>query len=175
MEPFEQLGAFYLGRPYDLEARKPLEGLVLYDSQDLVTHAVCVGMTGSGKTGLCLALIEEALLDGVPVLAIDPKGDLGNLCLTFPNLSTGEFAPWINAEDAPAPARRPTSSRRHRRTRGARASPAGARTRRASGACAMPPRSRSTRPEATPACRWRCSARSQRRRTAAIPRHCATP
>ena len=57
---------------------------MLYDSRDLVTHAVCVGMTGSGKTGLCLSLIEEAAIDGVPVIAIDPKGDLGNLLLTFP-------------------------------------------------------------------------------------------
>src|SRR5262245_47791526 len=80
---FEKLGVFYLGRSYDLAAKAPGSGLVLYDSKDLVTHAVCIGMTGSGKTGLCLALIEEALLDGIPVLLIDPKGDLPNLCLTF--------------------------------------------------------------------------------------------
>ncbi len=73
---------------------------VLYDSRDLVTHAVCVGMTGSGKTGLCLGLIEEAAIDGVPVIAIDPKGDLGNLLLTFPRLSAAEFRPWINEDDA---------------------------------------------------------------------------
>ena len=57
---------------------------MLYDSKDLLTHAVCVGMTGSGKTGLGIGLIEEAAIDGVPVLAIDPKGDLSNLLLTFP-------------------------------------------------------------------------------------------
>jgi uncharacterized protein DUF87 len=97
---FEKLGVFYLGRPYDLAAKAPRPGLVLYDSKDLVTHAVCIGMTGSGKTGLCLALIEEALLDGIPVLLIDPKGDLANLCLTFPALRPEDFAPWVNEEDA---------------------------------------------------------------------------
>jgi Helicase HerA, central domain len=97
---FEKLGVFYLGRPYDLAAKAPRPGLILYDSKDLVTHAVCIGMTGSGKTGLCLALIEEALLDGIPVLLIDPKGDLANLCLTFPELRPEDFAPWVNEEDA---------------------------------------------------------------------------
>jgi hypothetical protein len=97
---FEKLGVFYLGRPYDLAARKPGSGLLLYDSKDLVTHAVCIGMTGSGKTGLCLALIEEALLDGIPVLMVDPKGDLPNLCLTFPDLRPEDFAPWVNEDDA---------------------------------------------------------------------------
>ena len=84
MQDIEKLGLFYLGRRYDMDAHKPVDEPVLYDSRDLVTHAVCVGMTGSGKTGLCLALIEEAAIDGVPVIAIDPKGDLGNLLLTFP-------------------------------------------------------------------------------------------
>jgi hypothetical protein len=97
---FEKLGTFYLGRPYDLRAKKAGPGLLLYDSRDLVTHAVCIGMTGSGKTGLSLALIEEALLDGIPVLLIDPKGDLPNLCLTFPDLRPEDFAPWVNEEDA---------------------------------------------------------------------------
>ncbi|HVK86095.1 MAG TPA: DUF87 domain-containing protein [Kofleriaceae bacterium] len=89
---YEQLGAFYLGT----EGGAP----VMYDARDLTTHAVCVGMTGSGKTGLCLALIEEALLDGVPVLAIDPKGDLGNLLLTFPALRAEDFAPWVDRAQA---------------------------------------------------------------------------
>ena len=97
---YEKLGAFYLGRPYDTKARAPQPGLVLYDSKDLVTHAVCVGMTGSGKTGLCIDLIEEAALDGVPTIAIDPKGDLTNLMLTFPGLRPEDFRPWINEEDA---------------------------------------------------------------------------
>jgi hypothetical protein len=97
---FEKLGVFYLGRPYDLGAKRPQPGLLLYDAKDLVTHAVCIGMTGSGKTGLCLALLEEALLDGIPALMIDPKGDLANLCLTFPELRPEDFAPWINEDDA---------------------------------------------------------------------------
>jgi hypothetical protein len=100
MQDFEKLGAFYLGRPYDLQKKKPKEGLLLYDSKDLVTHAVCVGMTGSGKTGLCLALLEEAAIDGIPALIIDPKGDLANLLLTFPNLQAEDFATWINEDDA---------------------------------------------------------------------------
>ena len=100
MEDFEKLGAFYLGRPYDLKEKKPKDGLLLYDSKDLVTHAVCVGMTGSGKTGMCIGLIEEAALDGIPSIIIDPKGDLPNLLLTFPELRPEDFAPWINEEDA---------------------------------------------------------------------------
>src|SRR5262245_30668341 len=97
---FEKLGAFYLGRPYDLAAKQVKPGWLLYDSKDLVTHAVCVGMTGSGKTGLCLSLLEEAALDGVPAIAIDPKGDLPNLLLTFPELRPEDFAPWVNEDDA---------------------------------------------------------------------------
>ncbi len=100
MEDFEKLGAFYLGRPYDLAQKKPNDGLLLYDSKDLVTHAVCVGMTGSGKTGLCIGLLEEAAIDGIPAIIIDPKGDLSNLLLTFPNLSPQDFAPWVNEGDA---------------------------------------------------------------------------
>lgn len=100
MQDFEKLGAFYLGRPYDLKTKKPKDGLLLYDSKDLVTHAVCVGMTGSGKTGLCMALLEEAAIDGIPAIVIDPKGDLANLLLTFPELKAEDFAPWINEDDA---------------------------------------------------------------------------
>ncbi|MFZ0711117.1 MAG: DUF87 domain-containing protein [Terrimicrobiaceae bacterium] len=97
---FEKLGVFYLGRPYDPGEKASGEAPFLYDSRDLVTHAVCVGMTGSGKTGLCLALLEEAAIDGVPAIIIDPKGDLGNLLLTFPELRAEDFRPWINTEDA---------------------------------------------------------------------------
>ena len=100
MPDFEKLGVFYLGRPYDLKTKKPKDGLLLYDSKDLVTHAVCVGMTGSGKTGLCMALLEEAAIDGIPAIVIDPKGDLANLLLTFPELRPEDFAPWINEDDA---------------------------------------------------------------------------
>ncbi len=99
-QDFEKLGVFYLGRPYDLAKKKPKKGWLLYESKDLVTHAVCVGMTGSGKTGLCLGLLEEAAIDGIPAIVIDPKGDLANLLLTFPNLAPEDFAPWINEDDA---------------------------------------------------------------------------
>lgn len=95
MRDFEKLGQFYLGRAVD-QPDTPL----LYDSKDLVTHAVCVGMTGSGKTGLCLGLLEEAAIDAVPAIVIDPKGDLANLLLTFPNLRPEDFRPWINEDDA---------------------------------------------------------------------------
>ncbi|MFN0021635.1 MAG: ATP-binding protein [Pirellulaceae bacterium] len=100
MQDYEKLGAFYLGREYDLAANKPKEDLVLYDSKDLTTHALCVGMTGSGKTGLCLALLEEAAIDGIPAIIIDPKGDLGNLLLTFPQLRPEDFAPYIDPAEA---------------------------------------------------------------------------
>ena len=100
MEHYEKLGVFYLGRPYNLAEKKPGEGLLLYDSKDMVTHGVCVGMTGSGKTGLCVALLEEAALDNIPAIVIDPKGDLTNLLLTFPDLKPEDFRPWINEDDA---------------------------------------------------------------------------
>ena len=100
MEDYEKLGAFYLGKVYDMKAKKTKDDLLLYDFKDLTTHAVCVGMTGSGKTGLCIGLIEEAAIDGVPAILIDPKGDLGNLLLTFPNLQGSDFLPWINQDEA---------------------------------------------------------------------------
>lgn len=100
MEDFEKLGVFYLGKNYDLKNKALGENLVLYSSKDLVTHAVCVGMTGSGKTGLCLALIEEAAIDGIPSILIDPKGDLADLLLTFPQLRPEDFQPWVNPDDA---------------------------------------------------------------------------
>ena len=99
-QDFERLGVFYLGRPYDPSAKRAHPGWLLYDSKDLVTHAVCVGMTGSGKTGLCLSLLEEAAIDNIPAIIIDPKGDLANLLLTFPSLKGEDFLPWINEDDA---------------------------------------------------------------------------
>jgi hypothetical protein len=99
-QDYEKLGVFYLGRTFDPARNAPTDESILYDSQDLTTHAVCVGMTGSGKTGLCLALLEEAAIDGIPAICIDPKGDLGNLLLTFPDLAPSDFAPWVDAADA---------------------------------------------------------------------------
>ncbi len=98
--PPEQLGSFYLGAEYDLEAGARKEAAINYDARDLVTHAVCVGMTGSGKTGLCIGLLEEAALDKVPAILIDPKGDITNLLLQFPDLEPANFQPWINEDDA---------------------------------------------------------------------------
>lgn len=100
MQGFEQLGAFYLGREYDLARSERIDRLVMYDSRDMVTHGVCVGMTGSGKTGLCICLLEEAAIDRVPTLIVDPKGDITNLLLTFPELRPEDFRPWVNPDDA---------------------------------------------------------------------------
>lgn len=97
---YEKLGSFYLGKKYDLANRKLLPDYVNYDSRDLVTHALCVGMTGSGKTGLCLSLLEEAAIDRVPVICIDPKGDLGNLLLAFPDLAPSDFQEWIEPAES---------------------------------------------------------------------------
>ncbi|MDH7489033.1 MAG: hypothetical protein QHH80_05950 [Anaerolineae bacterium] len=96
----ERLGEFYLGKKYDIKTRQVLDEPVLYDARDLTTHAVCIGMTGIGKTGLCIDLLEEAALDGIPVVAIDPKGDLTNMLLTFPDLKPSDFLPWVNVDDA---------------------------------------------------------------------------
>jgi hypothetical protein len=99
---FEKLGLFYLGRELDAQSLHPPHPPhpLLYDASDLVTHAVIAGMTGSGKTGLGIDLIEECAIDGIPVIAIDPKGDLGNLLLTFPQLLADDFKPWIDADEA---------------------------------------------------------------------------
>lgn len=96
---YEKLGAFYLGRPRDAAGAVEATPL-LYDSRDLLTHAVCVGMTGSGKTGLLISLLEEAAIDHIPALVIDPKGDLSNLLLTFPELRPADFAPWVDPDAA---------------------------------------------------------------------------
>lgn len=100
MEAYEKLGLFYLGRELD-ENQDFSEGpLMLYSSGDLTTHALCVGMTGSGKTGLCVGMLEEAAIDGIPALIIDPKGDMANLALGFPQMRAEDFAPWVNEEEA---------------------------------------------------------------------------
>jgi hypothetical protein len=100
MTAYEKLGVFYLGKAFDMDSGRLLEEPILYDSKDLTTHAVIIGMTGSGKTGLGVGLIEEALIDSIPVIAIDPKGDLANLLLTFPGLTAAEFSPWVDEREA---------------------------------------------------------------------------
>jgi hypothetical protein len=97
---FEKLGVFYLGRTWDAGRGEATAEPLLYDAKDLTTHAVCVGMTGSGKTGLCIGIIEEAAIDGIPAIVVDPKGDLGNLMLTFPNLAPEDFRPWVDEAEA---------------------------------------------------------------------------
>jgi hypothetical protein len=100
MTDYEKLGVFYLGKEYDVASRKRRDNLLLYDSKDLTTHGVIIGMTGSGKTGLGIALLEEALIDNIPIIAIDPKGDLTNLMLNFPQLRAQDLRPWIDEQDA---------------------------------------------------------------------------
>lgn len=100
VEQYEKLASFYLGRRYDLAEQRPLDELLMYDAKDLCTHAMCVGMTGSGKTGLCLSLLEEAAIDGIPVICVDPKGDLANLMLAFPELRPEDFKPWLEPGEA---------------------------------------------------------------------------
>ncbi|MCB9455964.1 MAG: DUF87 domain-containing protein [Anaerolineaceae bacterium] len=91
---------FYLGRRYDPGTHRLADDVVYYDARDLTTHAIVVGMTGSGKTGLCITLLEEAILDNIPAIIIDPKGDITNLLLTFPDMRPEDFQPWVNVDDA---------------------------------------------------------------------------
>ena len=89
---------FYLGRAYDPIRQTATDVKIHYDPADLTTHAVVTGMTGSGKTGLCIVLLEEAALQGIPAIIIDPKGDLTNLLLHFPELAPQDFQPWIDSD-----------------------------------------------------------------------------
>ncbi|HPB09883.1 MAG TPA: DUF87 domain-containing protein [Kiritimatiellia bacterium] len=100
MQDFEKLGVFYLGKEVEPQAASNENRLLLYDAKDLTTHAMLVGMTGSGKTGLALALLEEAAIDGIPSILIDPKGDLGNLMLQFPDMKPEDFRPWVDEAEA---------------------------------------------------------------------------
>jgi hypothetical protein len=98
--PPEKMGSFFLGSEYDFEEGEITGEHVNYDARDLTTHAVCIGMTGSGKTGLCICLLEEAAIDKVPAIIIDPKGDITNHLLHFPDLQSNDFLEWINIDDA---------------------------------------------------------------------------
>src|SRR6188474_2900005 len=91
---------FYMGRTFNNQTNKLGDDVVYYDSRDLTTHAIVVGMTGSGKTGLCVTMLEEAILDNIPAIIIDPKGDITNLALTFPDLMPQDFQPFIHQDDA---------------------------------------------------------------------------
>src|SRR5262245_6253704 len=100
MIDIELPACFYLGKEYDLKNKTILDQPVMYEARDLTTHGVVVGMTGSGKTGLCIALLEEAAIDGIPSIIIDLKGDLSNLLLNFPELKPDDFKPWIDPDEA---------------------------------------------------------------------------
>ncbi len=99
---YEKLGIFYLGKEVDHFSGQLTDDLFLYKSKNLTTHSAIIGMTGSGKTGLGIDIIEEATLDGIPSILIDPKGDMGNLLLAFPELAPGDFEPWIDPAEAEA-------------------------------------------------------------------------
>ncbi len=94
------MATLQLGTRIDPSTGKPGADALALESGDLTTHAAIVGMTGSGKTGLAIVLLEEALLGGIPALILDPKGDMGNLLLTFPDLAPADFRPWVNEDDA---------------------------------------------------------------------------
>ena len=98
--PYEKLGLLYLGRELDMDSHEPSSLPFLYKNKNLTTHAAIIGMTGSGKTGLGIALIEEAIMDNVPAIIIDPKGDMGNLLLSFPDLRADDFSEWIDPASA---------------------------------------------------------------------------
>lgn len=100
MKFIEAPTTFYIGRRYDPQRGELTDDVVYYDSRDLTTHAVVVGMTGSGKTGLCITMLEEAILDDIPAIIIDPKGDITNLLLAFGDMTQAEFQPWVNVDDA---------------------------------------------------------------------------
>jgi hypothetical protein len=99
-EVYEKLGLFYLGSEIDLETKEQTEDLLLVKNKNLTTHAAIIGMTGSGKTGLGISMIEEAVLDKIPSIIIDPKGDMGNLLLAFDDFDPKKFEPWIDEGEA---------------------------------------------------------------------------
>ncbi len=97
-EMYEKLGLFYLGKDVDKSTMEAVEALTLLKNKNFTTHAAIIGMTGSGKTGLGVGIIEEAAIDNIPSIIIDPKGDMGNLCLIDSTFSTSSFEPWVKDE-----------------------------------------------------------------------------
>jgi len=97
---YEKLGLFYLGKEVDPATFQSTDNLFLYKSKDFTTHATIIGMTGSGKTGLGVAIVEEATIDQIPSIIIDPKGEMGNLLLAFPDLKSDDFIEWIDPAEA---------------------------------------------------------------------------
>jgi hypothetical protein len=97
-EIYEKLGLFYLGKDIDKTTMEATEALTLLKNKNFTTHAAIIGMTGSGKTGLGVSIIEEAAIDNIPSILIDPKGDMGNLCLTDATFSAKNFEPWVSDE-----------------------------------------------------------------------------
>jgi hypothetical protein len=97
-EIYEKLGLFYIGKDVDSGTMEPAEALTLLKNKNFTTHAAIIGMTGSGKTGLGVGIIEEAAIDNIPSIVIDPKGDMGDLCLTDPAFSAETFEPWVKDE-----------------------------------------------------------------------------
>jgi len=94
-EIYEKAGLFYLGKDVDRETMQSTDILTLLKNKNFTTHAAIIGMTGSGKTGLGIGMIEEAALDNIPSIVIDPKGDMGDLCLTDPEFKAQSFLPWV--------------------------------------------------------------------------------
>ena len=97
---YEKMDLFYLGREVERQTGKTSMLPLLYKNKHLTTHAAIIGMTGSGKTGLGVCLLEEAAMDKLPAIVIDPKGDMGNLLLSFPELSPEDFLPWVDDSKA---------------------------------------------------------------------------
>jgi len=97
---YEKLGLLYLGRELAVSGQQGSSLPLLFKSKNLTTHGVIIGMTGSGKTGLGIGVIEEAIMDDIPSIIIDPKGDMANLLLTFPELRAEDFSPWVDVAEA---------------------------------------------------------------------------
>jgi hypothetical protein len=164
MQAFEKLGTFYLGKQIETVTGEVSDRLLLYDAKDLTTHAMMVGMTGSGKTGLALALLEEAAIDGIPAILIDPKGDLGNLMLQFPDMKPDDFRPWVDDAEAARNGMSPEVFAAKLPRPGVPDSRSGARTASVSAGCRHRQSLLFTRREAQPDAPCNCCVRSTPRR-----------